>query len=70
MKVTTAYASFDAAPSSALVDINTAILVSGRSRMSIYRHFKNGELTPVKIGFSTRIQVGQLRRLIGLEGLQ
>ncbi|MBK7417417.1 MAG: helix-turn-helix domain-containing protein [Dechloromonas sp.] len=39
--------------------------ISYRSRASIYRHFKSGELNPVKVGNSTRIKVGELRRLIG-----
>lgn len=56
---------FDEAPDSMLVDITTAGTISKRSRASIYRHFKAGELTPVKVGFSTRIRVGELRRLIG-----
>lgn len=58
---------FDHAPDSQLIDINSAGVIAGRSRASIYRHFKAGELTPVKIGNSTRIKVGELRRLIGAE---
>lgn len=57
---------FESLPSSALVDLNAAAAVSGRSRNSLYRHFKAGELTPVKIGFSTRIRVGELRTLMGV----
>ncbi len=56
---------FDEAPNSALVSIPTACAVSDRSRASIYRHFKSGDLTPIKVGSSTRIKVGELRRLIG-----
>lgn len=56
---------FDQAPDSALVDIPVACAISHRSRASIYRHFKSGDLNPVKVGNSTRIKVGELRRLIG-----
>lgn len=58
---------FDEAPDSMLVDIPTASTLSNRSRASIYRHFKAGELALVKVGHSTRIRVGDLRRLIGCE---
>ncbi len=56
---------FDTAPDSMLVDITTASTIADRSRASIYRHFTAGDLTPVKVGNSTRIKVGELRRLIG-----
>lgn len=56
---------FDTAPDSMLVDIPVACTVTSRSRASIYRHFTAGDLTPVKVGNSTRIRVGDLRRLIG-----
>ncbi len=56
---------FDQAPDSMLVDISTACTITNRSRASIYRHFKSGDLEPVKVGCSTRIRVGGLRRLIG-----
>lgn len=56
---------FDQAPDSALVDISIACVVAHRSRASIYRHFKKGDLSPIKVGSSTRIKVGDLRRLIG-----
>lgn len=56
---------FDSAPDSQLIDINSAGVIAGRSRASIYRHFKAGELTQIKVGNSTRIKVGELRRLIG-----
>jgi len=63
---TAAVQQFDTAPATAVLDISAACIISGRSRASIYRHFKAGELTPVKVGNSTRIRVGELRRLIGL----
>lgn len=56
---------FDHAPNAALVDLNTAGLITCRSRASLYRHIKAGDLTPVKVGNSTRLRVGELRRLIG-----
>jgi hypothetical protein len=56
---------FDTAPDAMLLDITTACAISSRSRASIYRHFKSGDLNPVKVGNSTRIKVGELRRLIG-----
>ena len=62
---TAAVLQFDDLPNSALVDIATGETITGRSRASIYRHFKAGELTPVKIGTSTKLRVGELRRLIG-----
>lgn len=58
---------FDSAPDSALVSISDAGIIAGRSRASVYRHFKNGSLTLVKVGNSSRIRVGELRRLIGVK---
>jgi hypothetical protein len=58
---------FDKLPDSSLVSITTASVVSGRGRSSIYRHFKAGELTKVRVGQSTRIRVSELRKLIGLD---
>jgi hypothetical protein len=59
------YRHFNDAPDAMLIDIGTAGAIAGRSRASIYRHFKSGDLTLVKVGNSTRIRVGELRRLIG-----
>ncbi len=61
----TAVQQFDTSPNSALLDITAAGTIAGRSRASIYRHFKSGELTMIKVGNSTRIRVGELRKLIG-----
>ena len=58
-------AQFDRMPDQAVVDLNNARAISGRSRASLYRHFKAGELTLIKVGNSTRVRVGDLRRLIG-----
>ncbi|MBK7953392.1 MAG: helix-turn-helix domain-containing protein [Candidatus Accumulibacter sp.] len=49
-----------------LLSIAEASAVSGRSRASIYRHFRAGELSQIKIGNSTRVRVGELRKLIGV----
>jgi predicted DNA-binding transcriptional regulator AlpA len=57
---------FDSLPNSAAIDIPDASAVSGRSRASIYRHFEAGELTKIKVGNSTRVRVGELRKLIGV----
>jgi hypothetical protein len=59
------YRHFDQVADSMLVDISTACTITKRSRASIYRHFKSGDLNMVKVGNSTRIKVGDLRRLIG-----
>lgn len=56
---------FDDAPDSMLVDLGTAGAIAARSRASLYRHFKSGDLTAIKVGNSTRIRVGELRNLIG-----
>lgn len=55
---------FDAAPDSMLIEIPTACVISRRSRASIYRDVKAGKLPYVKVGHSTRIRVGDLRRYI------
>lgn len=57
---------FDTLADSVVVSLTDASAVSGRSRASLYRHFKAGELTLVKIGHSTRVRVGELRKLIGV----
>jgi predicted DNA-binding transcriptional regulator AlpA len=63
--ITPAVQQFDTLSPSILLSIAEASAVSGRSRASIYRHFKAGELSQIKIGNSTRVRVGELRRLIG-----
>ena len=55
---------FDRLPDSALIAINPACAVVGRSRASLYRHMEAGELTKIKVGNSTRIRVGELRQLM------
>lgn len=56
---------FDTAPDAMLVDITTACVIACRARASFYRDFKSGRLTQIKVGNSTRIRVGDLRKLIG-----
>ena len=56
---------FDSAPDLMLVDISTGCYWLSRSRASIYRHIASGELTAVKVGHSTRLRVGELRKLAG-----
>ena len=51
----------------ALVDIHTTCAVIGKSRNSIYRMFKSGDLAQIKVGNSTRIRVADIRRLIGVK---
>lgn len=63
---TPAVQQFDSLSPSILLSIPEASAVSGRSRSSIYRHFKAGELSQIKIGNSTRVRVGELRKLIGV----
>lgn len=64
--LSTAVREFDDFPDSALVSIAAAGTVATRSRTSIYRHFRAGDLTPIKVGSSTRVRVGDLRRLLGV----
>ena len=64
MKQFNALKEFDVAPDAMLVDINVACAIAARSRASIYRHIKAGDLSLVKVGHSSRIRVGNLRQLI------
>lgn len=58
--------SFDDAPDNALVSLKTgSAILGGRSRCSLYRDIAAGRLTLVKIGSSSRLRVGDLRKLIG-----
>lgn len=56
---------FDDAPESMLVDLHAAGIIASRSRVSLYRDARAGRIQLVKVGRSTRIRVGDLRRLIG-----
>lgn len=55
---------FDSYPDSALMSINDSGTIARRSRASIYRDHDAGFLPFVKIGRSTRIRAGDLRRYI------
>ncbi len=57
---------FDVLSPSVLLTLADASAISGRSKASLYRHFKAGELALVKIGHSSRVRVGELRLLIGV----
>lgn len=57
-------ANFDSAPNSMLLRLKTAGTICQRSRATIYRHVKAGELPLVKVGHMSYIRVGDLRRLI------
>lgn len=57
--------SFDALPDSALLTLNDASLICQRSRASLYRDVKNGALNLLKVGCTTRVRAGELRRFIG-----
>lgn len=65
MKIHPAVEQFDHAPDSALVSLATACTIADQSRATMYRHHKAGRLPFVKLNKSTRIRVGDLRRLIG-----
>ena len=56
---------FDVLPDDALVGLRVGGAVIDRSVASIYRDAKAGTLTIIKIGHSSKLRVGDLRRLIG-----
>lgn len=64
-KTLAALEQFDHAPDSALVTLSTASTIASRSRCSLYRDNKAGRLPFVKVASSTRVRVGDLRKLIG-----
>jgi len=61
---------FDQTPNCALVTLATACRIASRSRASFYRDASAGRIQFIKIGNSTRIRVGDLRKLIGADGLR
>lgn len=63
--ITPAVQHFHTLSPAVLVTIPEAMDVAKRSRSSLYRHVKAGELTLVKVGRSSRVRVGELRQLIG-----
>lgn len=64
-RLSSAVRNFDHFPDAALASINDVVALTGRSRASIYRDHDAGLLPFLKIGKSTRIKVGDLRRYMG-----
>lgn len=64
-KVKAIFEQFEHAPNSALVSLSSSSIIAARSRASLYRDNKVGLLPFVKVGSSTRVRVGDLRKLIG-----
>ena len=54
----------DVMPATACVTINEVVQISHRSRASLYRDHDAGLLPFVKLGKSTRIRVGDLRKYL------
>lgn len=48
-----------------LVDLRTACCILTRSRASLYRDIAAGHLELVKVGRSSRLRVGAVRKLMG-----
>jgi hypothetical protein len=55
---------FDSMPATACVTINEGVQISHRSRASLYRDHDAGLLPFAKLGKSTRIRVGDLRKYL------
>lgn len=55
---------FDSMPATACLTINEGVQISHRSRASLYRDHDAGLLPFSKIGKSTRIKVGDLRKYL------
>jgi hypothetical protein len=62
---TPAVENLDTLADGALLSLNDVSSILQRSRCSIYRDIRAGRLALVKIGTSSRVRVGDLRRLIG-----
>jgi len=58
---------FDLLPDSANVGIKDASIVAGRAKPTLYRDAAKGLIQFIKIGHSTRIRVGELRRYLNGE---
>ena len=56
---------FDKLPAPALVSLTAGGVISSRSRATLYRDNKAGKLPFVKVGTSTKLKVGDLRRYMG-----
>lgn len=52
-------------PDDQLLSLAAAERLLSRSRVSLYRDARAGRIQFVKVGKSTRIRVGELRRIIG-----
>ena len=57
---------FDDAPDALLISIDELCVLAGRSRPTIYRDAKSGNLRLTKVGRSTRISAGEARRYLGI----
>jgi len=68
--LTPAVQHFDVLPENALVGANEYRMLSGRSMASFYRDLRSGALKMVKVGHSTKVRVGDLRRLLGIPSAQ
>lgn len=55
---------FDKLPDSANLPIKDAVVLANRSKPSLYRDAAQGLIRFTKIGHSTRINVGELRRYL------
>ena len=58
---------FDKMPDTACVTVNEVVQISHRSRASLYRDHDAGLLPFMKLGKSTRIRVGDLRKYLSGE---
>ena len=56
---------FPSLPNEAAVPVPVGVVVTGTSRSTIYRMLASGKLTRVRVGYGTKLNVGELRRLIG-----
>lgn len=64
-RVVRALENFPFLPDAALIDIRVVSALLGRSRASIWRDVAGGRLAPpIKVGFSTRWRVGDVRDLL------
>ena len=61
VKLSPVVLNFDTMPETACLSVKHAVIITGRSRASIYRDHDAGLLPFVKLGKSTRIRVGDLR---------
>lgn len=55
----------DHLPDSALVSVRAASAVSGKSPSTVWRRIRDGKLSVVRDGQTTRIKVGSLRSTMG-----